>query len=105
MATKKEKKAIYGAIQRLLKKISKKYPYNSEDFGFEVGYCPDIFGFEIGLVPNIMTMEDDYTQVDHKLGDSLLQKIIDSDIVGEPPKKERLFAADIEFDIRDDDEY
>lgn len=106
MITKKdEKKAIYGAVQRLLNKIHEKYPYNSKDFGFEVGYCPDVFGFEIGLVPNIMEMREDYTEYLPELGGTLLQELIDSDIIGKSPKRERLFATDVEFDIGEDDEY
>lgn len=104
MITKEDKKAIYGAIQRLLNKASMVYPYNSKDFDFEVGFCPDIFGFEIGLVPNIMTMGDDYSDVNPELGDSLLQKLIDSDIVGDSPMREKFFATDINFDEDNDED-
>lgn len=105
MTNKDKKIAVYGAIQRLLNKLSEKYPYNSEDFGFEVGYCPDIFRFEIGLIPNIMEMGEDYTEYATELGDHLLQELMTSDIVGEAPKRERLFAADIKFNVGDDDAY
>lgn len=105
MITKKdEKKAIYGAVQRLLNKLAEKYPYNSVDFGFETGYCPDVFGFEIGLVPNIMEIREDYTEYVIELGNTLLQELIDSKISGISPNKERLFVEDIEFDTGDFDE-
>ena len=104
MITEKDKKiAIYGAIQRLLNKMAEKYSYNSKDFGFEVGYCPDTFGFEIGLVPNIMEICEDYTEYLPELGDALLQELIDSKIPGVYPNKERFFVEDIEFDTGDSD--
>lgn len=103
ITTKNEKKAIYGAIQRVLNKMAEKYPYNSKDFGFEVGYCPDTFGFEIGLVPNIMEICEDYTEYFPELGNTLLQELMDSKIAGVCPNKERFFVEDIEFDTGDSD--
>lgn len=106
MTNKDKKIAVYGAIQRVLNKLSEKYPYNSEDFGFEVGYCPDVFRFEIGLIPNIMEMGEDYTDYAVEIGDTLLQELMKSEISGIRPKREEFFAADVEFDTEEfDDEY
>lgn len=75
ITTKDEKKAIYGAIQRMLVKVSKKYPYTS-DFGFEVGHCPEYFDLVLGLSHGMMDFYEDYTKFKPELGDLLLQHIM-----------------------------
>jgi len=106
IVTDKDKKiAVYGALQRLLNKASAEYPYDSKDFGFEVGQCPSCFGFDIGLVPNMMEISKDYTNFEPALGDLLLQKLIDSKTICKPTfKREQLFVKDIKFDIGELDE-
>lgn len=79
MATMDEKKAIYGAIQRLLVKVSKEYPY-TPDFGFEPGYCPDYFDLVLGLSHGIMFFEDNFTEFDPELGESLLNKLMGDEV-------------------------
>lgn len=105
MITERDKKiAVYGAIQRMLEKVSKEYPYTSEDFGFEVGFCPERFDLVLGLSHQIMHFDDNFTQFKPELGDRLLQELMDNpDIVGNPLIEERLFAADIEFNTEDSD--
>lgn len=106
MITKKdEKKAIYGAIQRLLNKISEDYPYTSEDFGFEVGYCPERFNLSLGLSPNIMHFSEDYTNFKEDLGDYLLQLLLESDKIYDVNiMQEKLFADEIDFDAGESNE-
>lgn len=103
MTNRDKKIAVYGAIQRVLEKVSKEYPYTSDDFGFEVGFCPERFDLVLGLSHQIIHFTDDFTQFEPGLGDHLLQELMDSDVVGTPPAKERLFAADIKFNTGDDD--
>lgn len=78
MTDKDEKKAIYGAIQRLLMKVSEKYPYTS-DFGFEIGHCPEHFDLVLGLSHGMMNFSADYTGFNPELGDLLFQDIINED--------------------------
>lgn len=82
MRTITEKKAIYGAIQRLLDKISLDYPYTQEDFyNNDDGFCPNEFQLVLGLSHEIMHFRDDYRNFKPDLGDYLLQKILGLEIV------------------------
>lgn len=70
-----KKKAVYGAVQRLLGRVSDIYPYTDKDFGFENNpYCPKVFKLVIGLRPNMLVFEEDYTNFKPELGDYLLEE-------------------------------
>jgi hypothetical protein len=72
--------AVYGALQRLLKKINKEYPYITEKMrpdlmnDFSV---PSKFYLKIGLSPEIFIDKSDYTECSPELGDKLLKKLME----------------------------
>jgi hypothetical protein len=77
---KETKMAIYGALQRLLKKINREYPYLTEEmqpkFVDDFSY-PSKFYFKIGLSPEIISEKTDYTEYSPELGDRLLKELME----------------------------
>ncbi|MCK4454664.1 hypothetical protein KAW18_03675 [candidate division WOR-3 bacterium] len=101
MRTVIEKKAIYGALQRLLDKINMKYPYTCDDFYADEddGYCPNRFWIILGLNPNIMDFGNDFREFRPELGDTLLQEVLKSGTLGcelEQENKETFFIEELE---------
>jgi len=71
--------AVYGALQRLIKKINKKYPITTEEFFPELEKnfsVPDRFFLTLSLNPNILSNDKDYTSILPEVGNQLLVELL-----------------------------
>lgn len=76
-----KKAAVYGAIQRLLDRVNKKYPYLGDEMyelDYEHGTLPERFWLTIGLQPFIAEFRGDYRECDPETGNVLLRELLET---------------------------